>query len=1053
MDRSQKLNLRNSHRYLELIESRVVRETVAASDVRLVEPAEARFDAPPEDAPWQPIGERREWGGEQQWTWFRATVAVPKHWTSGAVELRFANRAEYKVKPTDANYPAGPEGQVFINGARVGAVDKFHDRIRHAFKPGARHDVRAVVFAARIPCRHILQDLSVAWIDTATEKLAGDLRVTLDVIDNVDETSWTHVTLVRAVEAAVRAIDVRELPGMFAGIPVKEKGDKPDKQFYASVPAAQKAFDAARKAVPVATGLPDVVCSGNSHIDLGWLWPFGQTKHKCMRTWATQVRLLNQYPQWTFHQSSPQAYKWAEQHAPDLFEQIKALIKAGRWEADGATWCEMDTNVTGGESLVRQFLYGKRYFRDTLGVDSRVFWLPDVFGYSAALPQIMRLAEVDGFVTSKISWNQFNRFPYDTFRWRGIDGTEVPTQYITGPCLGHEWMTTYITNMTAYEIKRSWTDYAQRRLLTETLVTFGYGDGGGGPNEAVLERTLRLATMPPVEGIPRVKLEKTGNLMQRVMQRVDELPVWDGELYLEYHRGTYTTQAWLKRANRKNEVRLHNAEWLAALAAPHGYRLDKATLDALWEDLLLIHFHDVLPGSSVREVYEEVEQMENAIAEQADGMAGAAAAVLVGKIDTSACKKPLVLFNTLSWDRSEAVKLPDGTWRDNVAVPACGWAVIDLAKAGKARGGSPSTGEAPAVSKDGRELSNAYWQLRLDEQGRIAELYDRVNDRQVLAPGAVANEWQVFEDRPNDNDAWDIDVFYTDHPLPGPELASIKVVEPSGARVAVELTWHMPKPGTGPRTTITQRIALYASSPRIDFETHVDWHVHHHLLKVAFPVDVRATDAAYQIQFGHIRRATHRNTSWDVGRFEVCAHQFVDLGEHGYGVSLLNDCKYGHDVHDNVIRLTCLKSPQSPDPQADQGEHTFTYALLPHAGTFQQAGTVRAAAELNVPLVVREAKPAKGALPATWSYVQVGGDAAVIDTIKPAEDGKGVIVRLYESHGSHAPVTLTFATAPKSVAHVNLLEEAFGDEIGLEHDGKKVSFRMRPLQIVSLRVR
>ncbi|MBN1917303.1 MAG: alpha-mannosidase [Verrucomicrobia bacterium] len=1040
MDRTEKLSLSSLKCYVSLIESRVVREAVAADDLRLVDPAEPRFDAPPDDAPWQPIGERREWGGEQQWTWFRATVAVPEHWTSGAIELRLVNRAEYKIQPNDANNPAGPEGQVLIDGARVGAIDKQHARIRHAFKPGATHDVRAIFFAARIPCRHILQDLSIAWVDTATETLAYDLRVALDVIDNIDENSLGHVRLVRAIEAAVQALDVRDVPLSATGA----TGDL----FYASVPAAQRAFDEARRAVPVAGDAPKVVSVGHAHIDLAWLWSFEQTKHKCVRTWATQVRLLNQYPGWTFHQSSPQAYKWAEQHAPDLFAQIKTLIKAGRWEADGATWCEMDTNITGGESLVRQFLYGKRYFREKLGVDSRIFWLPDVFGYSAALPQIMRLAGVDGFVTSKISWNQFNRFPYDTFRWRGIDGTETVTHYITGPCLGMEWMSTYNTMMSPYEVKRSWLDYAQRRLLDETLVTFGYGDGGGGPTEKMLEQAERLATMPLVEGMPRVHFEKSAALIERIRQRVDELPVWDGELYLEYHRGTYTTQAWLKRANRKNEARLHNVEWLATLAAPHGHRLDKAKLDALWEDMLLIQFHDVLPGSSVREVYDDSAQMENAIAEQADGMIGAAADALVAQIDTSAYTKPLVLFNTLSWDRSEAVKLPDGTWRDGVTVPACGWTVIDLAERDKA----PSV-EAPTVSKDGSELSNAYWQMRLDKQGRIAELYDRVNDRQVLAPGAVANEWQVFEDRPLDSDAWDIDLFYMNHPLPQPELASLKVVEPSGARVAVELMWRLPKVGGAPQSTITQRIALYAGSPRIDFETHVDWHVHHHLLKVAFPVDVRATDAAYQIQFGHLRRPTHTNTLWDIARFEVCAHQFVDLGEHGYGVSLLNDCKYGHDVRDNVIRLTCIKSPQSPDPIADQGEHTFTYALLPHAGTFQQAGTVRAASELNVPLVMREAKASKGTLPATWSYVRVEGDAAVIDTIKAAEDGKGTILRLYESHGSHAPVTLTFATAPKSVEHLNLLEEPFADGIDLEHNGAKASFRMRPFQIVTLRVR
>jgi alpha-mannosidase len=1047
MSTHPKFRLARLKKYFQLVESRIVRETVTADDVRVLEPAEPRYDAPPDGGPWKPIGPRAEWGGKQQWAYFRAAVAVPAHWKGQAIELRLRNRAVFLERPHDDNTPAGPEGQVFINGQRVGAIDQQHHRVRFPFEPGKTYDVRAVFFAARCACRHVLESLGLAWIDVATEKLLHDLRMALDVVNHLGPNSPSREKLVQALEAAVRAIDVRDIVAP-VDVPADEQRDPAGELFYASVASAQKALDEARASVEPAADVPQALAVGHAHIDLAWLWPFTQTRHKCVRTWATQCRLLEQYPDWVFFQSSSQAYAWVEHDAPELFQKIRDLIAAGRWEADGAMWVETDTNIPSGESLVRQLLYGKRYFRDKLGVDSRMLWMPDVFGYSAVLPQLLKLADVEAFVTSKISWNQFNRFPYDTFRWRGTDGTEMPTHFITGPCLGLEWMTTYNTMMTVEEVKRSWDDYAQKTLLLDPLISFGYGDGGGGPTEEILERAQRLAAMPPVEGIPQVRFGRAAELIHRIASHPERLPVWDGELYLEYHRGTYTTQAWLKRANRKNEIRLHNVEWLASLAAEHGYRLDKAQLDAMWHDLLLIQFHDVLPGSSVGEVYDEVRVMQDRIAEQADAMAADAADVLCKQIDTSKCRKPVVLFNTLSWDRCEPVRLSDGTWRDAVTVPAGGWAVVDAAD-----GSSSTGGEAPTVSRDGRELSNRYWRLRLDEQGRIVELYDRLNDRQVLPEGAVANEWQVFEDRPLDNDAWDIDVFFDEHPLPGPELVSINVVEQTDAHAAVELTWQMPAIGKGPRTTITQRIVLYAALARIDFETHADWHEHHQLLKVAFPVDVRATEATYQIQFGHLRRPTHRNTSWDVARFEVCAQQFMDLAEHGYGVALLNDCKYGHDALDGVMRLTCIKSPLAPDRKADQGPHDFTYALLPHAGTFQQAGVVRAAAELNLPLIVRAVEPSKGKLPATWSPVQCDSEAVVLDTLKPAEDGDGVIVRLYESHGSHAQADLTFAAPLKSVEQVNLLEGPIDDDIGLEHKGERVSLRVRPLQIVTLRAR
>jgi len=1036
MDTRLKFRLAKLRTYLELVKSKVVRETASAADVRVLEPAEPRYDAPPDDGKWKPVSLGDAWGGKQQWAYFRAAVAVPSHWKGEAIELRLGHRASYLEALEYPISPAGPEGQAFIEGQRVGAIDREHSRIRYPFKPGKRYDVRAVFFAGQLACRHALETFGLAWVDGATEKLYHDLRVTLEVIDLLDENSPSREKLIAAVDAAAHAMDVREALGAVP-VPLDEQRDPGGEAFYASVPAAQKAFDAARAKVAACANVPELVALGHAHIDLAWLWPLSQTRHKCVRTWATQCRLLEQYPDWVFFQSSPQAYAWVEQDAPDLFEQIRKHVAAGRWEPGGTTWVETDTIISGGESLVRQLLYGRRYLLKKFGVESRVVWMPDVFGYSAALPQLLRLAGVEGFVAGrgKFNWNQFNRFPYDTFRWRGLDGTEVIAHLVA-------WV------MSVEHIKRCWDNYPQKELGLERLTIFGHSDGGGGATEELLEMERRLASMPPVEGMPKVTFGKVGDLIRRMASQAARLPVWNGELYYECHQGTYTTQAWLKRANRKNEIRLHALEWLAALAGEHGYRLDKARLDAMWQNLMLTQFHDILPGTSVTEVYDdEVRPMHERIAQETDTMTAEAADVLCKKIDTAGARKPVVLFNTLSWERRDPVRLPDGMWRDDVVVPAGGWAVVDAAEK-PARDKSAEL----AVSKDGREMTNRFWRLRLDERGRIVELYDRLNDRQVLPQGAVANEWLVFEDRPDGWDAWNYDPNYETHPLPGPEHVSTNVVERGDVRAAVELKWQMPQVGTGPRSTITQRIVVYANHPRIDFETHADWHEHHQLLKLAVPVNVRAREATYEIQFGHVRRPTHRNTSWDEAKYEAWAHRFVDLAEHGYGVALLNDCKYGHDVHDGVIRLTCIKCPQSPDRTADQGLHEFTYALLPHAGTFQDAGVIRAAAELNVPLMAKEAAPSSGKLPVSWSFVQSDNEAVIVETLKPAEDGKGLILRLYESHGSHARATLTFSGTLNAVEHVDLLEEPLAADVGLEHAGERVSLRLRPFQVVTLRV-
>ncbi|MFW6189099.1 MAG: alpha-mannosidase [Planctomycetota bacterium] len=1011
--------------YMGLIGGRIVRETIGPKELYLCQPAEPTHHPPLDAADWAPYGIGEPWGEKNGWAAFRAVFCVPEPWAEAPVELRMSHHVRWLEPPVADDTPAGPEGQVFVNGDRAGAIDGRHESIRWDFPAGHPADVRAVFFAGRCACRHELETLELALVDPETERLYHDLRVALELVEQTEEAAAARYRIIDAAEAAVETL---------------ERGDVEGEGFYERVAPAQEALSGKLGELRGAGDAPEVACMGHAHIDLGWLWPIRQTRHKCTRTFGTQCRLLEQYGHWSFLQSQAQAYAWVEQDAPELFRRIRELVEAGRWQAQGATWCEMDTNIPSGESLVRQLLYGKRYFRRKFGVDCAVLWLPDVFGYSAALPQILKLAGVEGFVTSKISWNQVNRFPHDTFRWRGLDGTELPTHFITAPC--GQWFYTYNGRMSVEELKGTWDEYRQKEAGTEPLLTFGWGDGGGGPTEQMLETADRLAEWPAVEGVPRVRFETAEELMERIAARSDALPVWDGELYLEYHRGTYTTQAWLKRANRKNEVRLHNVEWLAALAEGLGFELDKPALDALWQDLLLCQFHDILPGSSVGELYEEVRDLQDEIAHQADEMIGEASRAVARQVDTSAYLDPVVLLNTLSWDRNDPVELPDGTWRDDAVVPAGGWAAIDAEERIERE-----EEECLAVSSDLRHLSNRFWDLKLDEEGRIVQLHDRRRDRPVLAEDGLGNEWQVFADRPAECDAWNIPPYYESHRLADPTCLGMRILDQNEVRVAVEVTWDLPQEGN-----IVQNIALYANHPRIDFETRVEWHTTHQLLKVAFPVNVRAREATYQVQFGHLSRPTHRNTSWDWARYEGCAHGFVDLAEHGYGVALINDCKYGYDVRENVIRLTCLRSPTSPHREADQGLHEFSYSLLPHAGTFQEAGVIRAAAELNNPLIPVPVRPTEGTLPASEWFIACDEEAVVLNTVKPAEEAEGMILRLYESHGSHCAPTLTFPEPVEAVRVVDLLEEPMEADVGLEHEGNAVSFRLRPFQILSLHV-
>ncbi len=785
-----------------------------------------------------------------------------------------------------------------------------------------------------------------------------------------------------------------------------------------------------------------------------------------MHTVSNVLALMERYPDYHYSQSQPQLLQWLKEDNPELYARVQERVAEGRFEPVGAMWLEADCNLPSGESLVRQIMHGTRFMREEFGITPRLIWLPDAFGYSAALPQIMRKCNIPCFMTTKISWNQYNRLPMDTFRWRGIDGSEVLTHFITAPSEGPA-STSYTYNgpLQPADMPGTWRKYQQQALNDQLLYLAGWGDGGGGPDEDQLERAQIMADLP---AFPKVRMGRVDAYFDDLYRRLwdnPHLPTWVGELYLEYHRGTYTSQARTKQTNRRLELLYRDVELLNAWTSLYGMPSRQEELNAGWKLILLNQFHDVLPGSSIHEVYTDVAHLSAEIRALAEPLRAEMLSLLRDRLGSDESGQAALMFiNTLSWERSEPLQLPgdhteilpgaqlahdwDGqplTLLDGQRLPSCG--ALLTARVHNGPDMPPAT--AASTRQSGTViLRNAFYELELNEHGEISRLYDHEAAREVIEPGQSANQLIAYEDRPLNFNAWDIDLYYEEKPylLREEQDMQIRVLEQGPVRATVEVERHFLS------SRITQRISLWRDSRRIDFATEIDWHEHQILLKAAFPVSINATRATYEIQFGSIERPTHRNTSWDRARFEVCAHKWADLSEGGYGVSLLNDSKYGHDIHDNVIRLTLLKSAVSPDPEADQGLHRFTYSLLPHMGDWRDAQTVRRAYELNVPALVTPGflpEEQNGAALSS-SFVSTDCPHIVIDTIKPAEDGNGLIVRLYETHNQRGSVTLTFAAPVLAAQECNLLEEPLDTA---HYKGQNLFCEVKPFEIKTFRLR
>ena len=771
---------------------------------------------------------------------------------------------------------------------------------------------------------------------------------------------------------------------LYKSVSLLELYDIGSKEFLASVKRADEYIKNELYGNYTRTPVSKAVCIGHTHIDCAWLWTLKQTREKVQRSFSTVLELMRHYPEYKFMSSQALLYKYLKEEAPEVYDQVADKIAEGRWECEGAMWVEADCNLTSGESLVRQILYGKNFFKKEFGVDNRVLWLPNVFGYSAALPQILRKSGVDWFVTSKISWNDTNEIPYNIFSWRGIDGTEINSYFLTANdsknwCINnskkYRLASTYNATTEPRQAYGAYERHKQKHLNDEALVTFGYGDGGGGPTAEQLELALRGAA--GIAGAPQTKIEFAGDFLSRLEGRIKnnpDLPRWEGELYLEYHRGTYTTAAKNKKNNRQSEFLYLDAELLSSIAKElFGDEIPKAKLHEGWEDILTNQFHDIIPGSSIGEVYEQCESDYAHIKEIGASIVSGTREKIAAAIDE---KHGYVIFNPHSFEGSGLVKVEGRSAYVSKIAPKGYTATANLSFDNHVKI-IGKTVETDALSV----IFNDAWQ--------IISIYDKANRRELLNPNSVGNQLRVYADFPDKYDAWEWKEYSTHEYRVIDAVSSIEAVD-DGARRGIKIV----RPYMS--SVITQTVWFTDKDTYIEFETEVDWHEHNQMLKVAFPVDIHTDKAIYEIQFGTIERPTHTNTSWDAAKYEVCGHKYADLSEGNFGISLLNDCKYGHDIHDGVMMLSLLRSPTYPNPESDQGVSCFTYGIYSHKGQLKDCETARLAYYLNYPMVALKAIGSVDTIPDSFSTIGINSDHVICETVKEEEQGSGTILRLYE---------------------------------------------------------
>lgn len=949
------------------------------------------------DETWQQFKEGGRFEGYDKHAWFYKEFKTPKIKENSKLYLVVKTS---KKTPWDAE---NPQSILYLNGKAVQGLDLHHTKV--LLKPETEYKMHCYLYTGMYKNQRYDMEFFLREDSIAEEELYYDILTAHEAAKCFDEKNENFIAIERELEAAADIIDFTDA-----------ESDDYKKSIECAREFLKKAFY-----TEINEKAPVVSCIGHTHIDLAWLWTFAQTKEKGQRSFSTALKLMEEYPEYKFMSSQAQLYQFVKEEAPDIYDKIKERINEQRWEAEGAMWVEADCNLSGGESLVRQLLYGKQFFREEFGRECKILWLPDVFGYSAALPQILRKANVEYFVTSKISWNEFNKLPYDAFWWKGIDGTEIYSYLLT--CQENKKAsegdreTVYNGFIDPSYVLGTWKRFQQKDMSRNTLLTYGYGDGGGGSTTQMLQKQRRLKY--GFNGIPRTVsefagdfLEKSKSDFEKSSEELNRTCRWVGELYLEKHRGTYTTMAKNKKNNRKSEFLYQNTEKLCTAASVMcNDKYPAEELRSSWKKILLNQFHDIIPGSAIEAVYDDTDVIYKELEEKGKLLINNAMNKICSQIDSDG---GLWIYNPNSCGDFAAARY-NGECIELNNLSECGWTTVSNIEI-----------ERSVCVKD-KQIESKLYIVTFDEYGDIVSLYDKRYDREVVKKGEKFNRIMLYEDYPYAWDAWEVSPYYRQKCRPICEKAVFTPIY-DGARAGFRISRRFLK------STITQDIYLYDNLERIDVETELDWQERHLLMRALFPCDINTMKATYEIQFGALERDAHENTSWQQAQFEVCAHKWADVSDGGYGVSIMNDCKYGYSADGGTLGLSLLRGPSGPNPNADFGINRFVYSILPHKGDYREGKTVQQAYALNNSVYVKELKNSKtGNVPQNFSFVSCSSENAVVEAIKQSENGNEIIVRLYDSYNKKENIKLSFGVGIKK-AFLCDLEENHLNELPVKNN-------------------
>ncbi len=941
-------------------------------------------DLPIVDSGWSNFGRNDRVKGYDTHYWFYTEILTPNISSSESVymEVITGHEGEWDAK--------NPQGILYLNGNLTQGLDINHNEV--FLQPNTKYTVYIYFYIGLIDGYTDFK-INIKTINNKIKNLYYDMKVPYDAAMCFAEDNSNHINFLKVLNTTCNILDLKKPYSDEFFCSLKVANDYLYNEFYIKECSKEKSI---------------VNYIGHTHIDVAWHWTLAQTREKVQRSFATVLSLMERYPEYVFMSSQPQLYEFLKEEAPEIYSKVKKRVEEGRWEVEGAMWLEADCNLASGESLIRQILFGKKFIKDEFKKDSHILWLPDVFGYSSALPQILKKSGIDTFVTSKISWNETNKIPYDTFLWEGLDGTEIFTYFLTAQTheeyLQNKTYTAYVGDITPSMNLGTWERYQQKDYNNETIVTFGHGDGGGGPTEEMLETAKRLSYGFP--GMPSIQMSKVSDFIERVKNNFysycDEshrTPRWVGELYLEKHRGTYTSIAKIKKNNRKSEFLCQETETISIIdSVLLDTKYPKKEIHSAWQTILLNQFHDILPGSSIEDVYTESETQFKEL----NCKIGRIRNKKLETLSKAVSKRGIFVYNPNSFTASDYVVF-DNKLIFAKDIPPFGWKVIQ-----------EGITEISNTVLTSNKLENNHYSISFDNNYFISSLFDKDNNREIVKPGELFNTLCVYEDYPRAYDNWEITNYYIDKPTIVDNVISAKLINENGW-TGIEIIRKFQN------STITQKIFIYENSRRIDVFNEIDWHEHHLVLKALFPVDIHSNKANYDVQFGYVERPTHSNTSWDEAKFEVCAYKWADLSEEGYGVSILNDCKYGYSILGNEMTITLLKCGTYPNPNADQGNHSFVYSVLPHSDSLVKCGTIQESYLLNRPMTALRSQ-GNGILISEYSLVQADCGNIIIETIKESEENNNIVLRLYDACNMKTRPKIKFGFPIKSISLCDMME-------------------------------